>query len=502
MNGTLSLPPSLVVRDLFLTALSRTKMILLIVICVMAIAVQIAFQVTPNYQAKSTLLVLLGTEFAFRPAAGQQFMNSGGVDAEQVLHTEAGILASDDLHRAVIREIGLARLYPKLLEPPTPFQRWLRDTKASLFKLASVPQPPDGASDAMAMAEAKFDANLSIDTDKKSSVIGLSFTNPDRAVAQQVLAVLETQYLALRTRLYGDVQAPIVKRQQDVVAQQLADAATALANFKRQHDISSYADRRVILLHQQGDLETALNKAQATISEQQARLNQLNSQLATTTGTKKGNAAAALQGMVQAFRQRENEAQTTYRGSPAVDDARRQMLERQTDIAKMQSTQAFSLETERNKTEADLRASTAGLTQIQDQLADLNKQINAMDAEETELHQLDLNRGILEDNYKAVTKILDEREVVETVNAHRESSVRVIQPPTVPPIPQPLRRMILIAGVLVSVILAAAVTLISHFLRATYLRPEALEFDTGLIVLASVPDTRALGRSVLLLGPG
>jgi uncharacterized protein involved in exopolysaccharide biosynthesis len=222
------------------------------------------------------------------------------------------------------------------------------------------------------------------------------------------------------------------------------------------------------------------------------------------TGGKKGNAnaAAALQGMVQAFRQREESATTTYRGSPAVDDARRQMLERETDIAKMKSTQAFSLETDRNKTEADLRASTAGLAQLQAQLTDLNKQISALDSDETRLHQLELNRGVLEDNYKAVTKILDEREVVEDVNAHRESSVRVIQPPTVPPTPLPLRRMILAVGILVSLLLAAAITLISHFFRATYLRPEALEFDTGLIVLASVPDTRVLGRSVLLLGPG
>jgi uncharacterized protein involved in exopolysaccharide biosynthesis len=504
MNGTLSLAPSLVVRDLFLTAFSKFKMIVIIMICVMAIAVQIAIEVTPDYLAKSSLLVLLGTEYTFRPAAGQQFMNSGGIDAEQVLRTESNILGSDDLHRSVIREIGIARLYPKLLAPPSKFELWVQQAKSYVYKMAAVPEPASGAADDMSKALQKFDANLSIDTDKKSSVIGLGFTNPDRAVAQQVLAELETQYLALRTKLYGDIQAPIVKRQQDVVAQQMTEAEAALANFKREHDISSYADRRNILLHQQGDLETAQAKAQATISAQEARLAQLNSTLASATGAKKGaaNAAAALQGMVSAFQKRQEEAQTTYRGSPAVDDARRQMLERETDIAKMQSTQAFTLQGERNKTEADLRGSTAALDQIKAELASLNTQINAMDAEETQLHQLELNAGVLEDNYKAVTKILDERQVVETVNAHRESSVRVIQPPTAPPVPQPLRRMILMVGVLVSMLMAAAVTLISHFFRATYLRPEALEFDTGLIVLASVPETRALGRSVLLLGPG
>ena len=35
--------------------------------------------------------------------------------------------------------------------------------------------------------------------------------------------------------------------------------------------------------------------------------------------------------------------------------------------------------------------------------------------------------------------------------------------------------------------------LMSNFFRTIYLRPEALEMDTGLIVLASVPEMRAIG---------
>ena len=63
---------------------------------------------------------------------------------------------------------------------------------------------------------------------------------------------------------------------------------------------------------------------------------------------------------MQAYQQREEDAQTRYRGSPAVDEARRQMLERETDIARMQATQAYGVQADRNKTEADLRSSLAG----------------------------------------------------------------------------------------------------------------------------------------------
>jgi uncharacterized protein involved in exopolysaccharide biosynthesis len=318
--------------------------------------------------------------------------------------------------------------------------------------------------------------------------------------------VLETQYLLLRKKLYGDIQAPIVQAQQDAAGKQLSDADATLQTFKQQHDISNFAERRTILLKEQGDQEVALTKSEATIAEETARLTQLNQQLSSVAGGKKGNpnAASALQGMVSAYQHREEEAQTHYRGSPAVDDARRQMLERETDIARMQTTQAYGVLTDRNKTEADLRSSLAGHDAIAGQLATVNKEINSLDADEAQLHRLERERAILEDNYRAVTKILDERQTVEAVEAHRESSVRVIQPPRVPALPEATRRLILLAGIVVSMLLSIGSILVSHFFRAIYLRPEALELDTGLTVLASVPEMRSIGgpSSSVLVVPG
>jgi uncharacterized protein involved in exopolysaccharide biosynthesis len=499
MNETLALPPRLVLRDLLLTAFTHKARVFLICFCVMALSVAIAVMVQPDYKAKSSLLVLLGTEHTFRPAAGQQTLNTGGVDAEQVLRTEASIIGSDDLHRTVIREIGIEKLYPKLMEAPSAFEEWLSNVKQFLTDSLGITEKTTdgGAMEPMAKAIEQFARNLTISVDKKSSVIGLEFTNPNKVLSAEALRVLVIQYLDLRTKLYGDVQAPIVQVQHQAVGRQLAAADNALQMFKQEHDISNFGERRAILLKQQGDLEAALSKSESTIAEQTARLTQLNQQLGMVTGNKKGNAnaAAPLQGMVQTFQQRQEEAATRYRGSPAVDEARRQMLERQTDIARMQATQAFGVQTDRNKTEADFRASLAGHDSVAAQLATLNKQLGDLDAEELRLHQLERNRAILEDNYRAVSKILDERQVVETVEANRQSSVRMIQPPRVPVLPQPTRRLILIAGIVVSILLSIGSILASHFFRAIYLRPEALELDTGLTVLASVPEMRALGGS-------
>ena len=498
MNEALALPPRLVMRDLLLTAFTQKGRVFLIFFCVMALSVAAAALVQPDYKAKSTLLVLMGAEHSLRPSAGQQVISSS-IDPEQVLRTEASIVSSDDLHRTVIREIGIGNLYPKLLKQPSAFDQWQSDVKHFITDSLGLTEKTidAGAPDPMAKAVDLFARNLTITVDKKSSVIGLEFANPDKTLSAEALRILETQYLDLRNKLYGDVQAPIVQVQQDAVGKQLAGADAALQAFKKQHVISNFGERRAILLRQQGELETSLTKSEGVIAEQTARLTQLNQQLASVAGTKKGtpNAAAALQGMVQAYQKRQEEATTQYRGSPAVDEARRQMLERETDIARMQATQAYGVQTDRNKTEADLRASLAGHDAISAQLVALNKQVADLDGEETQLHQLERNRAILEDNYKAVSKILDERQILETVEANRQSSVRVIQPPRVPALPQPTRSLILMAGIVVSFLLSIGSILVSHFFRAIYLRPEALEMDTGLTVLASVPDMKAIGGS-------
>jgi uncharacterized protein involved in exopolysaccharide biosynthesis len=502
MNGTMSLPPGIMLRDLMLSFHHSRRLIMFLIAVVMAVCIAIVVQVEPRYQAKSSLLVLLGTEHTYRPAAGEQFLNGGGVDKEQVLRTEADILGSDDLHRAVIQQIGVDRLFPKMLEPPGQFTQLMNEAKAYVGELLGSPNLGKAAGDPDLVGRAliRFDGSLGVGVDKKSSVIGLTFSHTDPRMAAEVLKVLEDQYFALRSRLFNDVQAPIVLRQQQDVAARLSAADVALANFKRDHDISNFTDRRTILMKQQGDLEIELAKVEGRAAEQQARVTEQDRQLAAATGGR-SDAAAALQAMVGAYQKREADATTTYRGSPAYDEARNQAMARQTDVANLKAKHAFEIQTDRNKADADLRASIAGRDAIRKQLAALSKQVAALDAEETDLRVLERQRSVLEDDYKSVSKILGDRIVVENVEASRQSSVRVVEPPRAPIMAQPLRSLILIAGGFLSLLLATVITLMSHFFRTIYLRPEALELDTGLPVLASVPEMRSLARSAIIVSP-
>ena len=57
------------------------------------------------------------------------------------------------------------------------------------------------------------------------------------------------------------------------------------------------------------------------------------------------------------------------------------------------------------------------------------------------------------------------------------------------------------AGTLVACILGLLSVLLPNLLWGGYVRLEALELDTGLTVLASLPESDALARPVLLVRP-
>jgi uncharacterized protein involved in exopolysaccharide biosynthesis len=205
--------------------------------------------------------------------------------------------------------------------------------------------------------------------------------------------------------------------------------------------------------------------------------------------------------MVGTYQKRQQEALTTYRGSPAYDSAKTEMLKTEGEIARMRSTQAFAVQQDVNKAQAELRGNVASRDAIQAQLTDIRAQLAAVNADESQLHELERNRAVIEDSYKAIAKVATDRRVIEDVDAKRESSVRVVETPRVPESPRPIRTLILLAGALLGIVLGIAVSIISRFFHGVYLRPEALEVDTGLAVLAVIPDHKALANPVVLVTP-
>jgi uncharacterized protein involved in exopolysaccharide biosynthesis len=506
MNGTVSLPSSIVIRDLLLSVWFSRRRIVLIMTVAVAAAVFIALQFQPRYQSKSSVLVLLGPEYGVRQAAGQQNMTSFNVQPEEVLHTEAGILDSNDLHRSVIEEVGLENLYPDLLKSPGPVTQYINTVKSDVRRFFGLPTVKHGnESSPLDRATRLFESNFGASVDQKSDIIELYFQHPNPVLAAKVLSVLEARYLELRTKLFSDKQFLIIEAQEKHVRAQLAAANARLDDFRRTHNISNFAERQRVLLAEQGALEDDLEKVQSAIAGMNARIGVLSQQLKMAGGQPNGksaDAANALQNMVREYRDSEERALTTYRGSPAYDLARTARMKAQEQIATMRSTQAFGVQQDLDKTEADLRANSASREAIKAQLESVRNDLASIDADEGQLHALETVRDVLEESYRAVAKVATDRQMIESVDENRQPSVRIVEAPNIPDTPEPIRRDIVLIGGISGLILSTLVTLMSGFFRGAYLRPEALEVDTGLAVLTVVPDHKSLAGSTILVIPG
>jgi uncharacterized protein involved in exopolysaccharide biosynthesis len=508
MSATVGVPSNVIIRDLLLSLWFSRRRIFLIMFAAMAVATYVAFQIEPKYQAKSTLLVLLGPEHSVRPIAGQQVVGSNfNVDPEQVFRTEADILGSSDLQRSVVEEIGVAKLYPELLKPPGQLAQLIKQVRTEVMAMLGPLGGSAGSAtvEPIVKAEKKFAQNFGVGVDRKSNMLLLTFEHSDPIMSAQVLRLLEGRYFAMRGKLFADKQFPIVEADQQRASQDLAAADAKLADFKRVHNVANFMDRQKILMTEQGALEDELAKLEGTIAGLGARRTSLLQQLKLASGQTNGkgapDASAPLRGMVQAYEKRQQEALTTYRGSPAFDAARTEAMKSEADVARMRSTLGLSVTQELNKAEADLRTNEASREAVKADLDSLSTELANINATESQLHELERNRGILEENYKNIAKMAADRKVVEDVDANRQSSIRVVELPRVPDAPLPVRRTILLIGAIIGLLVSVIVTLVSNFFRGVYLRPEALEAQTGLVVLSVVPDDRSLARPSILVVP-
>ena len=381
---------------------------------------------------------------------------AGALNREQILRTEIEILQEDNLHREVIRTIDPAVLYPELLAPPGPLGRVKASITDAIGKLRESVNMPAAKrpADLTEMALLVMDANLSFLAVKDGNAIELSFAHRDPVLAARVLSLLEEEYLRRRRELYLTQEGALVSHEVELTREKLVAADTKLSQFKKERGIDDYLARRAILQQQQGAVETDLRLARNLVDQNAARIVQLDQQV---------------------------------RNFPGVFNTLTNPLMLQVQL-------------ERSKTQAELQATRAQANLDASHLAAIAATLAKLNDDEQQLNQLTLARDILVEDFKASSKIRNERAVTENVELNRKDNVRVLQEPRAPLLPQATRSLILLAGIVVAMIVAGTVALLLHFTRRTYLVPEALESDTGLRVLISIPESRSLSRSNLLLG--
>ena len=478
----------------------------------------------PRFVSHSTLVLLLGPEYTVRSAANAGPSSNTAFDPDRILGTETEILSSDDLHRDVIRAVGLRRLYPKLLEAPSLPARLIAAVKGVPDTLARLvgSEParlaaPDPTEDAVAI----FATKLTVRPSKLASAIALGFTHRDPAVARDALLALERLYLQRRRTLYGRQDSQAMHR--DVVRARTAldEADAALAAFRASHALPDYDTQLATLLRARGDIEHDAIDARRAQAAGDARIEALEGERLHLTPTVSGGSDSSLDAHLapirdglEALRARAAETLARYRaGSPAALDVEAQLAARSGELAAAQPASLSATHTVRNPafdatlgTLIDLRAAARGLAaELADDGAEevaVSRRIAALSDNQRTLDRLTTRRGVLLDDLRDLEAAASRQADIEAVEAAARPAVRIAAAPSLPVHPLPLRLLLTLAGLILGGLAAAAAALGLHAVRRTVLLPGEIE-ALGIPVLACVTRDAlqaAFGRIVPLGG--
>jgi polysaccharide biosynthesis protein PslE len=236
-SGAWASAPRLGMVDL-LALIWRERRLALIVLAVCAgLGAAAGFVQKTQYKAESRVLVRLGQEYVYQPKVG-----AAGAGAtpklEEVMQSELKLIASPDIARAVITQIGPRNLFADL--------------------------PASGDKERqMQDAVRAFSRRLVANSAPQTPIIALSFKHENPAVAAKALNAYVDAYLKFRQSVLLDPAAKAFDQEGDHVQARLADTNVALSKLLSENGIGDFDAEKRGVSDLQAKLESDLVAAGA-----------------------------------------------------------------------------------------------------------------------------------------------------------------------------------------------------------------------------------------------
>lgn len=508
-------------REILNAGFKDRKVILTTIVATILVFIAIALASPKKFEASASLLVLPSTDYATQVDTGTAVEAAGSLSRTEILPTEIEILSSAALHEKVIREVGLARIYPKLAKPPGLLGRAIGGIRSSIHAVLAAcgigSADEKKASDPVQAAVPLFDDDLSLIAQKEGSIIQISFRNPDADVAKLTLNTLIEQYIAARHTLYENTQSDTIGQQVELLRGKLEELDQRTAKFKLEHSVYDFTAQRTLLINRRGDIEKDLDDARNVISQLNHRIPEIQDQLARTpvdvtlySDADYDLRTAELRTGLNALITQKASLLTQFRpDSRPVKDINNQIATVEEAVQKANSDKNVSTKrVGRNgnydlvtadlaRAQEDLKATEARRDTDLTELATIGDQLDRLSADESELERLDRLSKVAEQSYEDAIKRYDLHKEIEEVSQRRAANVRQIEPAVTPLNPSSLTIPLVAGGIVVGLILSVIVALVSEARRPGIISPEKLERTLGLKVLVSVPETPFIGESAI-----
>jgi uncharacterized protein involved in exopolysaccharide biosynthesis len=472
-----------------LTILFRRKWLLLsFIFLVTGVASFYIMSIPRVFPANTSVLVKFGREYVYRQEVGSSDATFAATySQDEIMNSLIEIMRTWGLAEQVVRDIGAATLYPRLVENRRQGQS-LEDA-----------------------ALQQFSRDLSVDPASRSNVIWLSYVNEDPDLAADALNRLVEAFQAKHVALYGETRVEFLEEQLGRLSDTLGTAERALEDYQKTSRVYALDEQRTQLLKQQADLDAALKAADNEFEALTAKRTTLTAQIRDvpetvplTSVTERSKVIAQAEAELLNLRLREQQLATRLGERHPQIIAVRDEIARAQNTLKTLNTSTASSETRGANAlhlnlqgallgaEADLRQIEQRRSGLSLQLAQVTGRIEGISSSERTLRDLLRQRNEAEATYQNYLRKVEEARVSEDMNRNKITSIAVIEPASPPGLPAgPGRKikLLLVFGfaVLGGTGLAFAVDLASR----RFFSAEQIEAALGIPVLATVPLHRS-----------
>ena len=485
-------------RDFLCVLFKRKTLILLFffaTVCTVAIG---TFLFDPVYEASSEILVKVGRENLYVPPTGN-VTPVISLNREEQINSEIEIIRSRSLLEQVVLALGPSTVYEDLEdEGPGILSRFLGNTQPQ-------PSPVDRALLLLEKA-------LNVEAIKKSNVIEISFEHKDPRMAPAVVNKLVSLYLDRHLDVHKTPHSyAFFQEQSQLLENKLKQVEAQLEAFKKQHNVTSLAEERSLLLRQESDLRVSLNQTLSSQAETENRINQLQKHLASVPeNIPQGEEIdhnpfilSTLQARLVELELKEKDLLTKYtEESRLVKNVREETQMVREKLAEQETKRYGKTSSGRNVTyqrlqeeflrnQTDKKALIAKKETQETQLAEYQRKLEKLNRIEVELTQLQEQVDVNRQNYRLYLTKFEESRISDAMDTEKITNVTQIQSAQVPLKPVKPRVLLnLVLGIFLGAFGGLGLAFFLEYLDEGLEKPEDVEKALHLPVLASIPELR------------
>ena len=487
MNRDQQVRTEMTFRDVCLAVFRHRKKAAAAFLFVMTATVLITLVTPKAYLSESKLFVRLGRENAMLDSAatlGEEPVVAVPISREAEINSVAAMVASRAIVEQAVDMVG-----PELIlegPPPAPDANSGHRFRKTLSKILNSLKGLVSSSDVPPRERAidQLTKDLGVEPVRNTNVVLVSYEASQPELAQQVVASVVDAYLDKHVRLNRtsgayEFFAEHTKR----LRGELEGLEEQLRDLKTSTGLASAGQRREQIVTRIGRLEDDLLGVEAARSETEAKVNALRTKLAalpkeqiveTNTGVG-NNGTDLIRERFFALQVQEKEAAAIYtEDHPQLQAIREQLAEAERILAQQEPTRTevtTSPDTTYEQTrlalvaeEPALESLVAKCETLQSQLTTERASLEALNANETRIAQLQRETDLREAEYRKYAANLEEARIDQAMETERMSNISVVQPASLQlRAVRPRKAMNLALGFVVAACVAFGVALIAEF---------------------------------------